>query len=102
MWLNGFINVTSLLPSTVEVNKRYVQFYNAERPNQAITCGNQPPYVKFPEKPDLTSVPESVDPDRWLTAQTGKTYKKSWMQKGVSNWATRPTMFNKAVEGKWL
>ena len=64
------------LLSTLEVNKRYVQFYNFERPNQAITCGNQPPYVKFPERPDLTTVPETVDPDRWLTSQTGKTYKR--------------------------
>ncbi|MBK8419222.1 MAG: transposase [Anaerolineales bacterium] len=48
------------LPNTVEVNKHYVQFYNFERPNQAITCGNQPPHVKFPEKPDLTPVPKPL------------------------------------------
>lgn len=70
------------LPHTVEVNKHYVQFYNFERPNQAITCGNQPPHVKFPEMPDLTRVPETVDPDRWLLAQTGKTYKRKVDSKG--------------------
>jgi len=70
------------LPNTVEVNKHYVQFYNFERPNQAITCGNQPPHVKFPEMPNLTPVPETVDPDRWLMAQTGKTYKRKVDSKG--------------------
>jgi hypothetical protein len=70
------------LPNTVAVNQHYVQFYNFERPNQAITCGNQPPHVKFPERPDLTPVPETVDPDRWLMAQTGKTYKRKLDAKG--------------------
>ena len=70
------------LPSTVEVNKRYVRFYNYERPNQAITCGNQPPYVKFPEKPVLTTVPANIDPDRWLLSLTGKTYKRKLDSKG--------------------
>jgi len=64
------------LSSTVEVNQRYVRFYNYERPNQAITCGNQPPYVKFPEKPVLPAVPANIDPDRWLLSLTGKSYKR--------------------------
>jgi transposase InsO family protein len=70
------------LPGTVEVNQRYVRFYNYERPNQAITCGNQPPYVKFPEKPVLSTVPAKIDPDRWLLSLTGKTYKRKLDSKG--------------------
>lgn len=70
------------LSSTVEVNQRYVHFYNCERPNQAITCGNQPPQVKFPKMPALSSVPEIVDPDRWLLALTGSTYKRKLDSKG--------------------
>ena len=70
------------LVSTVEVNQRYVHFYNFERPNQAITCGNQPPYTKFPERPCLPPVPHTVDPDRWLLAQSGKTYKRKLDAKG--------------------
>jgi hypothetical protein len=70
------------LSSTVEVNQRYVRFYNFERPNQAITCGNQPPCVKFPDMPSLTPVPQTLDPDRWLSALTGKTYKRKLDSKG--------------------
>ncbi len=64
------------LPTTIEVNRRYMRFYNFERPNQAITCGNHPPRLKFPEMPALTPVPETIDPERWLLALTGKTYKR--------------------------
>ena len=70
------------LVSTVEVNQRYVYFYNFERPNQASTCENQPPRVKFPEQPCLPPVPYTVDPDRWLLAQSGKTYKRKLDTKG--------------------
>jgi len=79
------------LAQTREVNQPYVHFYNYERPNhrscrenrrhagarrQAITCGNQPPLVKFPHPPALSPVPDTVDPDRWLLQQTGKTYTR--------------------------
>jgi hypothetical protein len=64
------------LHSTVAVNQRYVRFYNFERPNQAITCGNQPPRTKFPEMTALSPVPQIIDPDRWLLALTDKSYKR--------------------------
>jgi hypothetical protein len=56
--------------------ERYHRNYKYERPNQAITCGNQPPLVKFPNLPQLSPVPDTVDPDRWLLQQTGKTYMR--------------------------
>jgi hypothetical protein len=77
------------LNSAREVNQRYVRFYNFERPNQAITCGNQPPRVKFPDAPALPPVPEIIDPDRWLLTLTGRTY---WTPKAVFSWGTRPIM----------
>jgi hypothetical protein len=70
------------LNSTLEVNQRYVRFYNLERPNQAITCRNQPPRVKFPDMPSLSSVPQTIDPDRWLSTLTGRTYKRRLDHKG--------------------
>lgn len=70
------------LVSTVEINRRYVHFYNFERPNQAITCENQPPRVKFPERPCLPPVPDTVDPDCWLLSQSGKTYRRKLDSKG--------------------
>jgi len=64
------------LAQTREVNQPYVHFYNYERPNQAITCGNQPPLIKFSNPPGLSPLPQTVDPDRWLLQQTGKTYTR--------------------------
>lgn len=64
------------LETTIATNGPYVHFYNFERPNQAITCGNQPPLVKFPDHPHLSPVPETIDPDRWILLQTGKTYTR--------------------------
>ncbi len=70
------------LSTTLEINKRYVHFYNYERPNQAITCGNQPPLVKFPAQPILPPIPQTIDPDRWLMTLTGKTFKRKLDSKG--------------------
>ena len=88
------------LSSTLEVNQRYVHFYNCERPNQAITCGNQPPHVKFPERPDLTTVPEMIDPDRWLAAQTGKTYKRKLDAKGCFQLGNRTYYVQQSRRGQ--
>jgi hypothetical protein len=44
-----------------------VNNYNGERPNQARSCGNQPPRAACPAFPTLPAVPETVDPDRWLS-----------------------------------
>lgn len=64
------------LESTIVTNVHYVHFYNYERPSQAVTCGNQPPLVKFPHASALSPVPQTIDPDRWLLLQTGKTYTR--------------------------
>lgn len=64
------------MAQTREVNQPYVHFYNYERPNQAITCGNQPPLIKFSQAPVLSVLPQTVDPDRWLLQQSGKTYTR--------------------------
>jgi hypothetical protein len=43
------------------------RFYNLERPNQAVTCGNQPPSIALGnEVPRLPQLPQMVDPDAWL------------------------------------
>lgn len=44
----------------------YRQFYNHERANQSLACGNRPPYEAFPQLPTLPRLPETVDPDSWL------------------------------------
>lgn len=54
----------------------YQRHYNQQRPNQAITCGNQPPRVAFPDLPPLPPLPQQVNPDRWLAKIHGKFYKR--------------------------
>ena len=40
-------------------------------PHQGRSCGNQPPRVAFPTLPELPTVPDLVDPDRWLQVSDG-------------------------------
>jgi Integrase core domain len=54
------------LQEVAEATSRFVEHYNQERPNQALTCHNQPPAVAHPLLPVLPSVPLAVDPDGWL------------------------------------
>jgi hypothetical protein len=55
-----------------EVNETFVIHYHQERPNQARSCGNQPPRVAFAHLPSLPRVPDVVDPDRWLRVIDGQ------------------------------
>jgi hypothetical protein len=64
------------LQETIAVEADYRQHYNYERPNQAITCGNRPPRIAFPEAPQLPAVPERVHPDRWLSQIHGDCYTR--------------------------
>jgi hypothetical protein len=54
------------LSQVAEFTEAYLAHYNSERPNQARSCGNQPPRVAYPAFPTLPKVPETVDPDHWL------------------------------------
>lgn len=55
---------------------QYPTFYNHERPNQSLACGNRPPYVAFPQLPPLPPVPEQVDPDHWLRHCHGTIFRR--------------------------
>ncbi len=54
------------LSEVSELTETFLTHYNGERPNQARSCGNQPPRVACPTFPTLPAVPQTVDPDRWL------------------------------------
>ncbi len=56
-----------------EVTAAYQEHYY-QRPNQALSCGNQPPRVAFPALPARPSVPLLVDPDAWLLPIDGRAY----------------------------
>jgi len=51
-------------------------YYNYQRPNQARSCGNQPPRRAFATLPALPPVPERVDPDRWLETIDGQLFTR--------------------------
>jgi transcriptional regulator with XRE-family HTH domain len=54
------------LAQVAELTEAFLSHYNSERPNQARSCGNQPPRVACQQFPTLPAAPEMVDPDRWL------------------------------------
>jgi hypothetical protein len=62
-------------PATLEqarsVTQSFVQHYNFQRPNQALSCGNRPPRTAFPTLAALPPRPPIVDPDSWLTQLDG-------------------------------
>jgi hypothetical protein len=96
------INSPHDLVSTVDINRPYVHFYNFERPNQALTCGNQPPRVKFPNPPHLSPVPHTIDPDRWLLALTGKTYKRRLDRNGCFQLGNQTYYVQKKLHGHYV
>lgn len=67
-------------PTTVEqadpLLADYRDFYNAERPNQAVSCNDRPPYTAFPDVPVLPSPPETVNPDAWLESYHGRVFRR--------------------------
>ncbi len=60
------IHQPGTLSEVAELTEVYLSHYNRERPNQARSCGNQPPRLACPTFPTLPAVPQTVDPDRWL------------------------------------
>jgi hypothetical protein len=65
------------------VTAAFHQHYNDERPNQAITCGNQPPRQAFPTLPPRPTLPPTVDPDRWLAVLDGHRYVRKVRANGT-------------------
>ena len=54
-------------PATVQQSQLWLDehrsFYNQERPNQAISCNNQPPSIAIGTPPSLRKLPLEVDVD---------------------------------------
>jgi len=64
------------LDETITVTDDYKQHYNLERPNQALSCKNQPPAYAFKELPMRPRPPEVVDTDGWLKAIDRQCFKR--------------------------
>lgn len=85
-----------------EVTQRYRQHFNWERPNQALTCHNQPPCVAFPTLPQLLPLPAWVDPDRWLTAIDGRRYRRRVTRRGTIWVDHRSYYVKQALAGQYV
>ncbi len=70
------------LEQVLDLLEAFVQHYNGQRPNQAISCGNQPPLDAFPNLPPLPSLPDIVDPDAWVDAIHRKVYTRKVNRNG--------------------
>ena len=62
------------LEQVQEATESFLHHYNEERPNQARSCGNQPPQVAYPTFAQLPAVPQTIDPDRWLERVNGQAF----------------------------
>lgn len=65
-----------------DILENYSFFYNHERANQSLACGNRPPYEAFPGLPSLDQLPDQVDPDAWLAHFHGQFFKRKVSQNG--------------------
>ena len=76
--------------------------YNYERPNQALTCGNQPPCVAFPTFPARPSLPATIDPDRWLAVLDGQRYVRKIRSNGTVTVDNVRYYVDQSWEGKYV
>lgn len=70
------------LSEVVSLTEAYLSHYNNERPNQARSCGNQPPRVASPAFPTLPAVPQTVDPDGWLVHTHKRAFARTIRARG--------------------
>jgi hypothetical protein len=72
-----------MLDQAREVTARFQDHYNRQRPNQALSCGNQPPLKAFPGLPRRPEVPTSLDPASWLRSWHGVHFERKVDQLGT-------------------
>lgn len=74
-------------PATVAQSQLWLdehrQFYILERPNQAITCNNQPPSLALGTPPSLRQLPDEVDADSWLSHYHRRSFRRKVKANGV-------------------
>jgi hypothetical protein len=76
--------------------------YNYQRPNQAKSCGNQPPRLAFAQLPPLPPLPEIVDPDRWLETIDGQLFKRRVAATGTVQVDKHSYYIGRAHQGRWV
>jgi hypothetical protein len=93
-------------PHDVEMVRRLTEgfrhHYNYERPNQALSCANQPPCVAFPDLPARPALPRMVDPDRWLVVLDGQRYVRKVRSNGTVSVDSVAYYVDQAWAGKYV
>jgi hypothetical protein len=66
-----------------DILEAYRPFFNHERMNQSDICDDRPPYGAFPKLPVLPHLPETVDPEAWLSHYDKRVFKRKVAQNGT-------------------
>lgn len=90
------------LTSAQVLTATFRQHYNYERPNQAISCSNQPPCVAFPDLPARPALPAVVDRDRWVDILNGERYVRKVRANGTISIDNTRYYIDQAWEGKYV
>jgi transposase InsO family protein len=85
-----------------EVTDAFMEHYNQERPHQGRSCGNVPPRVAFPTLPQLPALPQTVDPDAWLTAIDGQMFVRKVGHDGCVTVDLAPYYISQQVVGQYM
>lgn len=83
-----------------EATDAFSVHYNTERPNQALSYGNRPPRVAYPELPTLSPLPETVDPDAWLASIHGQAFARRVQPNGSVEVDRRPYYLKQQLAGQ--
>ena len=83
-----------------EVTEQFSQHYTYERPHQGCSCGNRPPRTAFPTLPELTPVPDVVNPDRWLQESSGLHVVRTVNRKGMVSIDLKDYYVGQALAGQ--
>ena len=54
----------------------FQRYYHTERPHQGAACRNRTPADAFPTLPVLPPLPTTVAPNRWLSDEQGRVYRR--------------------------
>ena len=80
-WLDRFSLNT--LADVYEVLDAFPHYHNAERLHQGRACQGRTPDAAFPNLPQLPTLPETVQPTRWLRPDHGRVFRRRVTSNGT-------------------